>query len=393
MLIVGLLVAGCRAAPPDEMPLDGGVDGCAGALSHGLDSAHPLVIAGDPGGAQLGYGDPSMIYARGDTAGYLTYTVVTQGNLFQRLATSSDAGASWAYLTDVNAATPITIDTTDDTVCGAATCTGTWVHEVSSIVDDPTDMTRRYKILAHSYFATSNGTPRYEIGSIDLWTAPALTLQTTFTETRLLGWRSSSSRSTSGVGTVVTTDASLAPLLGDCIALTEPGAMVHDGTIELALGCLRYESATSLPIDIRLLRSTDHAVSWSAVSTLLGTDDAIAIGATGPQGPQINAADLFRVGEAIYLFATPNGPVTTIGTATNGYRGCYAFRIDDLPAGHVARCGTAPSFAEQIVGPAGLFHGACTYREGAPAAGVLVLSADVTRPAPFALFATGLSIP
>jgi len=278
-------------------------------------------------------------------------------------------------------------------VCGAASCAGSWVHEVSSIVDDPTDVARRYKVFAHSYFVTATGALHYEIGSIDLWTAPTLGPATTFTETRLLGWTSSSSRSSTGVADVVTTDAALSPLLGKCIALTEPGAMVHDGTIELALGCIRFESASSIPIDIRLVRSTDHAATFSPVSTLLSTDDAAAIGATGPQGPRINAADLFRVGSTTFVFATPNGPVTTTGPSTDGYRGCYAFRLDDLANGHVARCGSSPAIVDEIVGTSVLFHGACTYRAGASAAGVLVLTADVSTSAPFKISATGLAVP
>ena len=107
------------------------------------------------------------------------------------------------------------------------------------------------------------------------------------------------------MATVVSTDAVLSPLLGDCLVLSEPGALVRGGVIDLALGCLRVEGPTSVPIDVVLIRSTDHGASWKPVSRLLDRDDAVALGAVGAYGPQLNAADLFQIGASTYLFVTP----------------------------------------------------------------------------------------
>ena len=382
-------------------PTDAGTDAAScGGGDGGHDPSPLIAVGGDPGGAALGYGDPSLLYPADAGAGFMTYTAVAPSSAFTRFATSTDRGASWSYLGDVNAVTPLTITTSDNSVCGAASCDGSWVHEVSSLIDDPTDPNpaRRFKVFAHSYYIQGNTGPnpngaRYDIGSIDLWTTSSLQSGATWAETRLLGWTSSSPRSSTGVTTVVSTDAALSPLLGACIAMTEPGALVHDGVIELALGCETYVSPTSVPIEISLIRSTDHGATWAPVAKLLDLADATALGATGAYGPELNAADLFVSGGTTFLFATPNGPVTNVGPSTSGYRGCLAFPFADLDAGQLVRCGGVPAATPVIEGAPGLFHGACTWAEGASAAGVMGLTANTTRTPAFQLFASGASPP
>src|SRR5438309_9688345 len=91
----------------------------------------PVTNTGDAG-SSLGVLDPSLAYAAGAGSGGLAYSSVpSQSSVHTRVAQSSDGGATWAFLADVNVASARTITTTDMAVCGAATCTGTWVHERS----------------------------------------------------------------------------------------------------------------------------------------------------------------------------------------------------------------------------------------------------------------------
>jgi hypothetical protein len=376
---------------------DAGVDGgqppnyCAIDAGHGLGG--PVAISGDPG-APGGFGDPSVLYPTDAGTGYLTYTAVAVASANTRWASSTDHGATWTYGGDVNAVTPLTIVTSDDGVCDAGMCTGSWVHEVSSLIDDPgdPDSTRRYKVFTHSYFINALGQEHYEIGSIDLWTTAAMQAGAVWGETRLLGWQSSSSQSSAGVATVVTTDPQLSPLLGNCYAMTEPGALAHDGVIELALGCESIVPPASVPIEISLIRSYDHAATWSPVAKLLSVTDAAALGGTGQWGPEVNAADLFVANGVTYLFASPNGAVV-MPTSTSGYRGCVVIPFQDLDAGQLVRCGTAPAVVASFQDPNDLFNGACTYAEGASAAGVMGLDLDNTRSPPFQLWASGIDLP
>jgi hypothetical protein len=381
------------AGPSDGGPLD------SGSLFCGVDGGHAVTAVGpainDEPGAVLGYGDPSLVYPAGADSGFMTYTAVGFALAQTRIASSADHGASWTYLGQVNETTPLTISTSDLQVCGASSCSGTWVHEVSSAIDDAADpnSAQRYKVFAHSYFIPDGGAAQYNIGSIDLWTASNLKDGGAWTETRLFGWSSSSPRSSNGVRFVVTTDPTLSSLLGACDAMTEPGAMVRGATIDLALGCERIVSASSVPIEIMLIRSADHGATWTPVGNLLDVNDAALLGATGPWGPQVNGADLFEANGAYYLYATPNGPVTSLGATTSGYRGCDAFQFADIDAGTLVRCGGAPVVFDSFQGSPGLFNGACTFAEGASAVGVMGLTADINRMPVFQLFATGVPGP
>src|SRR5580692_6519793 len=112
--------------------------GCSGTLQPDAAMA-PVSVQGDTGSTE-GIFDPSLAYPPAATTGYMTYSSVpAAAGVHTRIATSSDHGASWSYVGDVNDSSAATVPTTDLTVCLAATCSGTWVHEVSSIVLDPGD--------------------------------------------------------------------------------------------------------------------------------------------------------------------------------------------------------------------------------------------------------------
>lgn len=406
-ICASLVALGCEAAEPAVVtPIDDAGDAvaeaetaadaaCDGATQTTLESKVGLAIVGDPG-APLGFGDPSILYPPGADRGFMSYTAVDIGAAHTRLAGSTDRGASWTYLGEVNAVTPATIATTDTSICGAASCTGRWIHEVSSLVEDPTDPdpARRFKVFTHTYFSTAKDDLRREIGTISLWTTATLRAGAVFSETRLLGWLSSSPETSTSVATVITTDAALAPLLGKCNALTEPAALVRGSTIDLALGCIHFLSSSNIPIEIVQLRSADHGRTWSPVGMLLDRSDAEAIGARGASGPQINAPELVDIAGKYYLLATPNGPVSTLGASTaEGYRGCYLYPFADIDKGILERCAGKAVVARAFVGPAGLFHGACAYAPGADAAGLLHLTADIAARPPFRLVSTGLLLP
>ncbi len=391
--LCALALLGCTSDRGGAAPPDGGT--CSAGGAHSVGGLPAVAIAGDPGNAPLGFGDPSVAYPAGAAAGYMTYTAVGPSFAQTRIAVSSDEGATWTYAGDVNAVSALTVSTADSKVCGAASCSGKWVHEVSSLVIDDADpdADRRFKVFGHSYFITDAGVQHLEIGSIDLWTAASPAVGAPWKETRLIGWSSSSPRSTAGVSVVATTDPALAPLLGSCVALSEPGALARGGALDLALECVRAASATTVAIEIALVRSADHGATWSRVAMLLDQSDAVALGASGSSGPQMNAADLFEAGGAYYLFATPNGAVTTFGSDSSGYRGCSAFRFADIVAGTLERCGGVPLAVDGFQGAPGQFNGACTYAAGATVAGVLGLTADKLRSPVFQIFASGAAGP
>ena len=146
-----------------------------------------------------------------------------------------------------------------------------------------------------------------------------------------------------------------------------------------------------MPANIRivLLRSTDHAVSFSYVSELLAPTDSLRVGGSKPQ---INAPDLFVAGGREYLIASPAGPVTLQQGSFDGYTGCIVFDMPDTD--HVARdCLGKPRVVRSILGPTGQFIGACTFAEGATGAGYLVPEGVFSGARPFRVLRPGIAGP
>lgn len=366
-----------------------GVDAaCPAGADHPGPYAARITIEGDT--AARGWIDPSIEYPDPADFGLMSYTTVPdEAHVHTAIAVSTDHGASWHYQGDVTASTPITIDSSDPAVCGATTCTGTWVHESSSLVLDPTDPdpARRLKVFVHSYFY--GAMQWFRLGYMALYTAadPA----GPWTETKLFGWDSPSSVSSTGVVYNVQTDPRLAGL-NDCFVVAEPGANVRaDGTLDLSLSCVRIIGGQS-SIEVRLVRSTDHGATWSFVSTLLSPDDAIALGAAHPQ---INGSDLFYANGAYHLIVTPDGPVSAPGgggDTFDGYRGCEVIAIDDLDAGTVARCNGAPVVEATYMGEPLRFTGACSAAVGDTVDGMLIPVPDFSTGDPYRVFGAGVPL-
>lgn len=345
-------------------------------------AAPELTVAGDMGSTE-GIFDPSPVYLVGADAGAMAYSSVpAQNAIFTRTAISTDRGATWQWAADANASVPLTVSSTASE-CPAGSCTGKLVHEVPSLVfdaDDP-DAQRRWKIFTASYLVLGADQLLYDHGVISLFTAPAPEGPWSAGE-HLLGWNSRTPFSSTGV----TQNLSGIPELAGCVVFTEPGALVLPGRIDLALGCVSVDGGAK--IRIVLLRSVDHAKSFSYVSTLLRSEDA-ACG--GSSVPQLNAAHLFVAGGQPYVVASPAG---TVPPGFTGYRGCDVYRIDDLTAGHVERDARgAPVIHRRIGTTDDRFSGACAAAEGATSLGYVMPALFVGETRRFRILKTGLPPP
>jgi len=381
-LVTLVVVAGCAGAPlardagqdaapataPDAATADASpTAGCPVPTAIDPTTARELVIAGDPGAA-LGSFDPSVVYPGDATGGAMAYSAVPdQHSIRTRLAVSSDHGASWTYVAEANQPEAATIASSDALDCPTGSCTGFLISEVPSLVfdaDDPVP-SRRWKLFTHRYLVSATNQLHYQLGTIALqtagspagpWTAPA----------KLIGWQSPSAYSSTGIVTNVNT----LPGDQDCLTLTEPGALWLPGTLELAMGCV-YLDGTTPRIRVILVRSVDHAASWSAVATLLTPADS---GCLVPGG-SINAPDLFVAGGKEYISATSGLPDGT-------YRGCAIYPIDDPVTGAVHRDASGHAVPVRTMA-APQFSGACTFAEGS---GYLLDIGLFGQPRPFRIF-------
>ncbi len=353
------------ASTPNDVAADVVADACANASSTTTTvdptTTPELALGRDGGAPALGVFDPSLV--QDGTRTYMTYSVVpSQIAISTRIASSDDRGATFSELGPVNI--PI------DIPCDAGACPRI-IFEVSSIVIDDTDTSARFKIFSHAYVVVPpDKTPHYDIGFIALQTSASA------------GGPYSVPKPAFDTPAV----RKATPALVDCDFFTEPAALVRNGTIDLALGCV---NVATTKIRIVLLRSTDRGASFSYVSELLAAADSLGIGGSRPQ---INAPDLFVAGGHEYLIASPAGPVTLPQGSFDGYTGCTVFDMAD--SDRVARdCLGKPRVVRSILGPAGQFIGACTFAEGATGAGYVVPEIIFSASPPFRLFRPGIAGP
>jgi hypothetical protein len=349
-------------------------------------AARELTIDGGPRPA-LGIFDPSIIFPSGGATGAMAYSAVnTSADIATRIAVSTDRGASWSDVGPANASAPTTVTVPPtSTRCPGGTCTGSLIHEVASLIEDPSDpdVTRRWKVFTHSYLVLGPDDFARDLGYLGLFTAPGPAGPWN-DEGKALGWTGESAFSSDGAYTLVTA----IPALADCVALTEPGALVHaDGGLDLAVACASATSPTDIHIRIELLRSTDHARTFVHVARLLGDADALALGS---DGPQLNAADLFLAGGRTYLSVSPGGP-NALGF--DGYRGCAILELTSAGDAVERSDAGTPRVCRTLDGPGTPFAGACTYAEGASAIGYLLPQLSLEGPPPFRIFTSGVPAP
>jgi hypothetical protein len=363
---VASLLALCACGTPrGDAAADGSIDGasldapaCMGsAAPETIEPVAELTVAADASSV-YGISDPSLSWPTGSANGFMSYTSLQSDRLITRIASTSD-GQTFTYATDANTITDLAVSTTDTTVCGSTSCTGRIVHETSSLIYDATDPdpSARFKLFDYSYVIVPSAGAQHAWGYIGLYTA-STGGGTWSAGTKALGWTSTAAAiSETGVGTLL----SNTPALADCAAFTEPAAFVpaSGAEIDLALGCVSAATGTPTPRVI-LLRSTDHAATFSYVGLLLSPADGTSIGSTTPGA---EPTDMFDDNGTTYLVVSTLGTTPMIANAGNGYTSCTTVAIADLATAAVARgADGTPTIVRELVAPSGGFAGACSFK-------------------------------
>ena len=384
---------GC-APPPSRTPFTDatpelGISLPAGPVNSGItdpsltgfpDGGHALlvfsvadiaILALADGGAFAEFG---LVRTQAATPSDQGFTFVANANVYQSLNVFTDGGVALC--------------------AGGSGCGAFLVHEVPTVVTDPTDPDpkRFYKLFVHSYLQAISADPAsqfhvYPWGFIGMQTAAA-TATDWSGEEKLLGWTSSLPAVSSGGATQNL--SLLDPALADCIAFSEPGAVAYDGTIDLALGCVSNQQVHGGNRQrIVLLRSTDHAASFRYVGQLLGSSDALRL---GDVNAAFTGANLFIDRGQEYLSATTEGPLP--GTdAGSAHQACYTFAFAPGSHDELARDACrAPTPVREIRSTNGRQSGTCTYFR--PLGGYLVDTAVPEDPSRvFRILSLGIADP
>ncbi|HUY10782.1 MAG TPA: fibronectin type III domain-containing protein, partial [Candidatus Dormibacteraeota bacterium] len=346
----------------------------------------PITVSGDPN-APSGNFDPAILNASTGTT-WLAYSSVnyyhnSANQLVQDVSTSlakSTGPGAFSYLQTLGVAQgPVTVTDTTHSVCGQATCTGRWVYEVPFLIEDGGDPnpSRVYKLFAFKYFLYPPATPatEYGLGAIVMWTAGSPN-GVWSPESTVLRWNLTPPEISGG-----TNINTLNPALSSCLLLTEGAASIYGKNIDFVFGCPYISGGTTLA-NIVMLRSIDHAQTFSFVSTLLTAADAsIAAGATVFSAPAL----LPMASGAPALLVTP-----VVG---NNYAGCLVLPFASEQDGTLMRdSNDLPISILSLPSFSGDFGGACAWDQGESATGILIDDLDPSLASRFRIVATNRSL-
>ncbi|TWU62609.1 hypothetical protein V7x_43440 [Crateriforma conspicua] len=277
-------VAGKSAETPSE-----GTFASAAGIENVVKRPYDRILIEDEN-ALLGYFDPSVEYGA-DDIGWMTYSAVgLKGRIQTKIAKSTDHGATWQPVGPLNEPTP---DTLPVGFFKKEDKKGVWKHEVSSLVFDPDDAGKEWKVFTHRFFVDESTKIYPYYGWITFRHASRPDREWS-EEIALLG----AGRFPPAPFKTRVDVHSLHSDLNGFIAYTEPGAMCHNGALYLSLTGLKMKG----PDTIFLLKSDDHGESWSYLGKLLDKSDAKAFGYHTFDG-----SSLVSEGNRVFLLASPGG--------------------------------------------------------------------------------------
>lgn len=247
--------------------------------------AQLLINGNPPPGSGSGVYDPALLRADNDDL-WLAYSAVdfylsgmdVVQDVGTRVARSTDNGVSFDWVATVSTAAGASVTDTDPmlSACGLAFCTGRWVYETPTLVEDPSDPDpdKRFKLFAHKYFLYPQpGASKtlYHLGAIVKWTASSPDAAWS-AESVVLRWPLTPPQFLGGESLVA-----LDPALANCLLVAEPGAAVVDQALWMVFACPYIDAVSSEVLQkIVLLQSPDHGVTFNYAGTLLSPADAPA---------------------------------------------------------------------------------------------------------------------
>ncbi len=311
-------------------------------------SYQEIFISGES--ASNGIYDPSVEYDNLGV-GYLSYSAIDAPEyIHTHIAKSIDNGQNWTYLTTINLSVTDVVDSTN----------GAWRHEVSTLIYDPDDVGKEWKIYWHKYFCKSpygSSDRRFQYGWIayKYASSPA-------------GPWSSEEALFGGIFPVAPFTTSftlnnLSPDLANVVTYTEPGAFIKDGIIYISLVAIHLPATGFSDYNVVLVASSNHGDSWYYINTLTDVTDANSLGYD-----LLTAPSIAEENNRIFLFeAVRKSPDMRTGT--------YIFEFEDIKTGKLKRDSNGNLVPVKFLPPSisGFINaGECSYDEKNINGGILM---------------------
>lgn len=348
-------------------------------------SCPEIVIDGDPfaefsdaPAPFRGYGDPSLAYDQESSTLWLSYSwldlaVVEFGPPPQpdflvrtHLARSTDMGATFEYIRDINRAELINHPDNGQQ--------GWLIHEVSTIAQQ-TD--NSWQILWLQYFDPVGEQPRYEFQ----YNRSNASMPTALGDVIEPWIRTSGTSASFGAATRLAAITELS----DCIAFTEPNIFSHAGTNYLATTCLVFADGERRTESERLVLLRESAEGYEFIGELLDSTDAAELG-----GDVVQQADIALARDGTILLLVT--PIKLLEDPQ--HKGCIALQINDMDTASVARneSGSLLRRATITADGNGLGPGLCTYNANSDTGVMIVITTVSADPVDieFSLRSTGV---
>jgi len=303
--------------------------------------------------ALYGVFDPSLEYNADGSLGWMLYSSLTgppkkytYGRFFNpkfihtHLAQTLDNGKNWIYVTRINTSYE------DKLSVKGYLLTGVWWHEVPTIVYDPKDSGKEWKMFWHRYFAIPEPYYRFPAPSNHtlmrvyeyMWIAYKYGATpeelSTSKEIVLFGAGPNPHKPYEAKYNLNT----FHPSLKDMKAYSEPGSLYANGKIYLSLSAIPKENIKQSRLI--LLSSGDHGKTWSYSGTLLDHADAIRLGVKTFTG-----SSLVEENGRYFLFVSP---VDFYGN----HMGTFVLEFDDLNNGsNTTSCTVKDNVGNEIATP------------------------------------------
>ncbi len=283
--------------------------------------------------------DPSLEYENDGRIGWLAYSAldapaassVTPNSklIHTHLARTTDHGKSWQFVARLNTSTEAAVTLQQ----GSMTIQGAWWHEVPTLVHDPDDPGREWKLYWHKYFAIpkpyfEHPIPGVKDNLIRVWEYMWIAFKAAASPQELASAKEEAlfdAGKSELASNRARIDLTTIPALRDARAFSEPGSLYRDGVLYVCLSKIPMEKVEDH--SVVLLASSDHGRSWKYVGTLLDHQDATHL---DPKYQMLTGTSL----------AQDKGRVFLLAAAFHRKRhhdGTYIFEFDDIAKAKLKR--------------------------------------------------------
>ena len=269
--------------------------------------------------------DPSIEYDATGEKGWLAYSIIDRKEDFPHprihigLGYSTDSGKSWFYADPAFRSKKATLYAKNGTDIVAE---GIWRYEVPTLVYDPDDKGKEWKIYAYKYFWDKKG-------NIDLARKYAAIVYK-YSNDPYTAWSKEKWLFSANLAYPPAPYKNLIRLhlnrlhssLKDISYYSDPGAFYKNGILYIALSA--YKNTTN-PDRIILIGSADHGKSWIYLSTLLSSQNAKNYG----DYTRVNGASIAEQEGRTFL-------MVSFGNETIQHQGTSIFEFSSLETGVLA---------------------------------------------------------